>query len=77
MRHDPQLIMWIGQLSERVTKLERRVNRIGRQVSDLWTWGRRVALVGAIWLAGLYTNATPEEKATLISALISSLGGGR
>ena len=77
MRHDPQLTLWIGQLSERVTKLERRVAQIARQVADLWTWGKRVAVIGGIWLMGLYTNATPAEKASLISALISSLGGGR
>lgn len=75
MRPDPHLTLWIGQLSERVTKLERRVNRIARQVSDLWTWGKRTAIIAGVWIAGVWTNAAPEDKAQLVTAFISALGG--
>lgn len=74
---DPHLTLWIGQLSERVTKLERRVTRLAKSINDLWTWGKRCALIAAIWISAVWTNAAPEDKAAMISALISSLGGGR
>lgn len=75
MPPDPTLHLWIGQLSERVTRLERRVKAIKAQVDQLWTWGRRSAVLAAIWIGAVWTNATAEEKAQLIAAFLTALGG--
>ena len=73
--HDPTSHLWIGQLSERVTRLERRVNKLAKQVADLWTWGKRCALIAGIWITAVWINASADEKAAMVSALITALGG--
>lgn len=73
--HDPTSHLLIGQLSARVTRLERQVRAIRSQLEQLWTWGKRFALIVAIWIGAVWTNATAEEKAQMIAAMLTALGG--
>ena len=60
---DPVSALWIGQLSERITKLERKVATLNKQMKEIWTWGQRLALIGFLWISGVAGNLMPAEKA--------------
>jgi hypothetical protein len=72
---DPTLQLWIGQLSARVTRLERKVAALNAQISMALSWARRFAVIAAIWAGAIWTNANAETKAQFIIGLLSALGG--
>jgi hypothetical protein len=67
---DPHWAILIGQLSERVTKLERAVNHLKKDVRKILRWGNRLALIAALWTTGVAGNLLPEEKAELVRKLL-------
>jgi hypothetical protein len=72
---DQNYHLWIGQLSERVTRLERRVRGIAERVDLIWHWGRRALLLACVWIGAVWTNATAEDKAAMILSFLKAIGG--
>lgn len=63
----------IGRLEERLAILEARVRKLLKDLERWTTWGRRLALLLALWVPLLVAGLNQDQASSLIAAVLKSM----
>lgn len=63
----------LGELAQRVSRLEQRADNIDALVSVVRTWSARVAILGGIWGGAIGINVPADQVAEHIAAFVRNV----
>jgi hypothetical protein len=61
---------------KQVNRISDEISRLKHSIAEMAYWGRRIAVLLAVWAGGLLANMSNDQLAELAALLIRKLTGG-